>query len=70
MREFKFSQSTSEITGQSGMALIGQALHRHTHLAQDLNQQSLRHGIQHADVVVNYLGLLCVGKNDFNNWGH
>ncbi len=65
MREFKFSQSTSEITGQSGLALIGQALHRHTHLAQELNQLPLRHGIQHADIVGSYLGLLCVGKNDF-----
>ena len=65
MREFKFAQSTAEITGQSGIALIGQALHRHTHLAQELNQLPLRHGIQHADVVESYLGLLCVGKNDF-----
>ena len=65
MREFKFAQSTSEITGQSGLALIGQALCRHTHLTQELNQLPLRHGIQHADLVKSYLGLLCVGKNDF-----
>ena len=65
MREFKFSQSTLEITGHSGLALISQVLHHHTHLAQDLNQLPLRHGIQHADVVGSYLGLLCVGKNDF-----
>jgi len=65
MREFKFSQSTSEIIGQAGLALIGQALHRHTSLAPELNQLPLRHGIQHADVVASYLGLLCVGKNDF-----
>ena len=65
MQEFKFSQSTSEITGQAGLALIGQALHRHTRLAEELNQLPLRHGIQHADVVGSYLGLLCVGKNDF-----
>ena len=65
MREFKFSQSTSEITGQSGLALIGQALHHHTNLVPDFNQPPLRHGIQHSDVVASYLGLMCVGKNDF-----
>lgn len=65
MREFKFAQSTSEITGQSGLVLIGQALHRYTRLTQELNQLPLRHGIQHADIVKSYLGLLCIGKNDF-----
>jgi len=65
MREFKFSQSSSEITGHSGLALIGQALYRHTRCAQELNQLPLRHGIQHADLIGSYLGLLCVGKNDF-----
>lgn len=66
MQRFKLHQSTSEITGHSGLALIGQALHRHTTLSSQLDKQvPLRHGICHSDVMKSYLGLLSVGKNDF-----
>lgn len=65
MQQFKFSRSTSEITSQSGLALIGRALKHYTAVAEELNQLPLRHGVAHADIVKSYLGLLCVGKNDF-----
>lgn len=55
-----------DITGHSGLALIGQAIKRHTHLSRNVDKQvPLRHGISHSDVLKSYLGLLCVGKNDF-----
>ena len=66
MRRFDIIQSDTDITtSHSGLALIGQALRR-THLARDLSQISLRHGIAHADCVVSYVGLLATGKSDFD----
>lgn len=66
MKRFKIEQSDMEITGQSGLALIGQAIKRHTHLKSHVdNSVARRHGITHSDVLKSYLGLLCVGKNDF-----
>lgn len=66
MKLFKIEQSDKEITATSGLALIGQAVRRHTSLARSLDKGvPLRHGIPHSDVVMSYLGLLCIGKNDF-----
>ena len=66
MRRFEIIQSETDIvTSHSGLALIGQAL-RHTHLARDLAEIPLRHGIAHADCVVGYVGLLATGKSDFD----
>ena len=66
MKRFKIEQSTKDITATSGLALIGQAIRRYTNLASSLdNQVPLRHGISHSDIVKSYLGLLCIGKNDF-----
>ena len=66
MKRFKIVRSNAEITGQSGLALIGQAIKHYTNLSQELDKQiPLRHGIAHSDVIKSYLGLLCVGKNDF-----
>lgn len=66
MKRFKIEKSDREITATSGLALIGQAIRRHTHLCTSLDKQvPLRHGISHSDVMKSYLGLLCVGKNDF-----
>jgi hypothetical protein len=64
MKRFKIVRSNAEITGQSGLALIGQAIKHYTNLSQELDKQiPLRHGIAHSDVIKSYLGLLCVGKN-------
>lgn len=66
MKRFKIEQSDKEITVHSGLALIGQAIRHHTHLSSNVDKQiPLRHGIPHSDVLKSYLGLLCVGKNDF-----
>lgn len=66
MKRFKVEQSAADIVSQSGLALIGQAVKRYTTLAQELDTQiALRHGIKHSDVVKSYLGLVSVGKNDF-----
>ena len=66
MRRFEIVQSETDITtSHSGLALIGQAL-QHTRLGRDLGQIPLRHGIAHADCVVSYVGLLAIGKSDFD----
>ena len=66
MRRFEITQSETDITtSHSGLALIGQAL-AHTHLARDLAEIPLRHGIAHADCVMGYVGLLATGKSDFD----
>ena len=66
MKRFKIEQSDKEITAHSGLALIRQAIRHHTHLSSNVDKQiPLRHGIPHSDVLKSYLGLLCVGKNDF-----
>ena len=66
MRSFEIVQSSTDtITSHSGLALVGRAL-RYTRLAKDLAQIPLRHGIAHADCVTSYLGLLCIGKSDFD----
>lgn len=66
MKRFILEQSSADIIGQSGLALVGQALKQHTRLAQIVDRQvPLRHGIPHSDVLKSYIGLLCLGKNDF-----
>lgn len=66
MKRFKIDQSKADIVSHSGFALIGQAVKRYTNLSSELNTQvSLRHGIKHSDVIKSYLGLVCLGKNDF-----
>lgn len=66
MKRFKIEQSDADIVSHGGLALIGQALQRHTSLAQEIDAQvPLRHGIKHSDVIKSYLAMLCLGKNDF-----
>jgi hypothetical protein len=66
MQRFTIEQSDADIVSHAGLALIGQCIHRHTNLSQELNTQvPLRHGIAHADVLKSYLALACLGKSDF-----
>jgi hypothetical protein len=66
MKRFKFVQSDAEIISHGGLSLIGQAVKNYTTLAQELDKSvPLRHGIKHSDVMNSYLGLLAMGKNDF-----
>jgi hypothetical protein len=66
MRRFIIERSEEDLTSHSGLALAGMAVNRYTDLAQSLKREvPLRHGISHADVLRSYLGLLCLGKSDF-----
>jgi hypothetical protein len=66
MRKFKLEQSRTDITTpHGGLALIGQCLHRHTSLQKTARTVSKRHGIPTIDLIRTYLGLICLGKSDF-----
>lgn len=66
MKRFKIEQSDSDIISHSGLALVGQAVKRHTNFTREVDAQiPLRHGIKHSDVLKSYLAMLCLGKNDF-----
>ncbi len=66
MKRFKIEQSDANIVSHGGLALIGQALQRHTSLACEIDARvALRHDIKHSDVIKSYLAMLCQGKNDF-----
>lgn len=66
MREFIFEQSRSNLTSHAGLSLVGRLIRKHTMLRQSLDsRRTLRLGISHSDVVTGYLGLLTLGKNDF-----
>ena len=67
MRHFQLEQSSSEFyTSHSGMALIGLAVNRHTSLNRTLRSVVKRHGIPNIELVRSYLGLLALGKSDFD----
>lgn len=66
MKRFVIEQTNADIVSPGGLALIGQAVKRLTCLQSALDKGvALRHGIKHSDVIKTYLGLLCIGKNDF-----
>jgi hypothetical protein len=66
VRHFIIEQSDADFTSHSGLALVGMALDRHSGLAKRVDQQvPLRHGIAHSDVLRTYIGLLSLGKSDF-----
>lgn len=66
MKRFKIEQSDADIISHGGLALVGQAVQRHTNLTREIDTQvPLRHGISHSDVIKSYLAMLCLGKNDF-----
>ena len=66
MRRFIIEQTEAELTSHSGWALVGMAINRYTELVPSVTRGvPLRHGIAHADVLKSYLGLLCLGKSDF-----
>lgn len=68
MKRFLIEKSKDEFyTSHSGMALIGLCLNRFTSLTKRLGSVStLKKGaIAHADVLRSYIGMLCLGKSDF-----
>lgn len=67
MKRFILEQSETEtLTSHSGLALAGLFLNRFVDLDGALEQAiPLRHGVSHGDLTKVYVGLLCLGKSDF-----
>ena len=67
MKHFIIEQSDTEFyTSHSGLALVGLCINRFTTLMTTLRAMiPLRHGIPHSDIIKSYVGLLCLGKSDF-----
>lgn len=66
MQRFIIEHGEADLTSHSGLALVGMALSRKTDLAKVVKREiPQRHGISHADVLKTYIGLLCLGKSDF-----
>ena len=67
MRGFRIGRSISEtLTSHSGLALIGLALNRLTDFVKEVATIPQRHGIATIDCSRSYVGLLCIGKSDFD----
>jgi len=66
MRTFKLKQSKAEvITPHGSLALVGQSLSKLTSLSKTSRSIVKRHAIPNIDLIRTYLGLLCLGKSDF-----
>lgn len=68
MKRFVLEKTNADIISHGGLSLIGQAIKNSTRLTIDVDTGvPLRHGISHSDVLKTYLGLLCLGKSDFES---
>lgn len=66
MRTFTLQQSKTEVyTPHDGLALVGHCLNRHTSLPKSARTVVKRHRIPNIDLVRTYLGLITLGKSDF-----
>ena len=67
MKRLIIEQSKTETyTSHSGLALVGLCLNRYSKLQKALKAGiTLRHGIEHSDIIKSYIGTLCLGKSDF-----
>ena len=68
MKRLIIEKSKDEFyTSHSGLALIGLCLNRFTSLTTRVAGVSRlkKTAIAHADVIRSYIGLLCLGKSDF-----
>ena len=68
MRKFILEQSDNYIlTPHSGLALVGACVNNYTNLAADLGRTGKGKAIiSDFDVMMSYIGLLCLGKSDFD----
>ena len=67
MKRFILEQSKTEYyTSHSGLALIGQFINRYTSLGKTSRKIKKRHGIPNIELLRSYLGLLCLGKSDYD----
>ncbi len=67
MRRFIIEQSDKELyTVHTGLALVGLCLNKFTTMEKRLRKRVGKcSGISHADVLRSYVGLLSVGKSDY-----
>jgi len=67
MDTFKIERSKYEFyTANAGLALVGQVIERYSQLESLLKKlPTMRRGIGHTDIAKSYIGMLCLGKNDF-----
>jgi hypothetical protein len=66
MRTFTLQQSKTEVyTPHGGLALVGHCLNRHTSLTKTARTVAKRHGIPNIELIRTYLGLITLGKSDF-----
>lgn len=66
MRTFTLQQSNTEVyTPHGGLALVGHCLNRHTSLIKTARTVVKRHGIPNIELIWTYLGLITLGKSDF-----
>ncbi|MDO8970312.1 MAG: IS1380 family transposase [Saprospiraceae bacterium] len=66
MPKIKIAQSKSQFfTPHSGFALVGSLINEHSGLRKRLARVPGLPRVSHEDVLKSYMGLLCVGKNDF-----
>ncbi len=65
LRKIHLEQSKTEhITSNAGLSLIGQAI-RISQLEAIVPKKSQPHGVVDRDILKSYIGLACLGKNDF-----
>jgi len=67
MKRLLIEQSDDEFyTSHSGLALAGACINRHSDLGRQVGRLSRGNGqIADIDILRSYLGLLCLGKSDF-----
>lgn len=66
MPTFTLQQSRTEVyTPHGGLALVGHCLNRHTSLTKTARTVVKRHGIPNIELIRTYLGLITLGKSDF-----
>ena len=66
MTDFILKQLPYDLSHQAGLALIGKYLKRINFNGLVDPSFSVRSGIANSDILKSYLGLLCLGKNDFD----
>ena len=66
MTDFILKQLPYDLSNQAGLALISKYLKRINFNGLVDPAFSVRSGIANSDILKNYLGLLCISKNDFD----
>lgn len=67
VRRLIIAKSEADFTSHAGLGLIGMAISQHTDLAKDATAAAPARSdaIPHVKILTSYIGLLCLGKSDF-----